>query len=193
MPPFDAGIDLDALHRRGARSASLSEPGAINVGLVRASVGRASGPRSPYRIEAFDSLLSFADVVFYDLTDPVGHDAALHRPKTLRSLEPSAQKAGSLEWALAIAQLDLVIGVDSAAVHLAGALGKPVWVLLGSVSDWWWPAAADGSPWYPTARIFRQPIPGDQDGLLASVRSAFAAWLTGKKRAVSFDPGVVTR
>ena len=82
--------------------------------------------------------------------------------------------------ALTIAQLDLVIGVDSVAIHLAGALGKPAWVLLGSVSDWCWPAVGDCSPWYPTARIFHQPTPGDQDGLMESARSAFAAWLRSR-------------
>jgi hypothetical protein len=159
---------------------SLSGPGVVKVGLVRATAGPANSPRAPCRIEAFDSLLSFVNVAFYDLTDPLEHDAGMHRPKTLRSLEPIAQKAGSLEWATAIAELDLIIGVDSVAVHLAGALGRPVWVLLGNVSDWWWPTASDSSPWYPTARIFRQPMPGDHHGLMASVRSSFGAWLTGK-------------
>ena len=181
VPPFDAGIDLDALRRRGARSASLQETGAIKVGLVRANAGAASpstfSPRSACRIEAFDALLTFEGVAYYDLTTRVGPNTAMHQPKNLRALECLADNTDLTGLALAIAQLDLVIGVDSAAVHLAGALGKPVWVLLGSVNDWCWPAIGDGSPWYPTARIFRQPVPGDQDGLLESVRSAFAAWL----------------
>ena len=181
VPPYSEGIDLYALRRRGARTASA--PGAIKVGLARANDGPASGPRSACRIEAFDSLLALADVSFYDLTDPAANAAASHRPPNLRSLEPSAQSAGSLDWALMIAQLDLVIGVDSPAVHLAGALGKSVWVLLGSVSDWWWPVYGDDSPWYTSARIFRQPAPGDQDGLVQSLKSAFRAWLTGRLRA----------
>jgi hypothetical protein len=150
---------------------------------VRANTGTPSGSRSACRIEAFDSLLSLADVSFYDLTDPVADGAASHRPANLRSLEPIAQNPGSLEWALAIAQLDLVIGVDSAAVHLAGTLGIPCWVLLGIVSDWWWPTHGDVSPWYPSARIFRQPTPGDEDELLESVRSVFRKWLTDRVRA----------
>jgi uncharacterized protein (TIGR03032 family) len=186
VPPHDAGIDLDALRRRGVRRASLQETGAIRVGVVRANVADSSysafGPRNPCRIEAFDALLTFADVTYYDLTAPVGSDGGMHRPENLRAPEGLADNSDLTELALAIAQLDLVIGVDSVAVHLAGALSRPVWVLLGSVSDWCWPAAADGSPWYPTARIFRQPISENQDGLLESVRSALAAWLTPAAR-----------
>jgi uncharacterized protein (TIGR03032 family) len=182
VPPFDAGIDLEALRRRGRHGAPLAEPGAIKVGLVHANVGPRSGPRNFLRIEPFDDLLSHANVAFYDLTEPDAHYTPLHRPNDLRSLDPVAQKTGSLEWALAIAEMDLVIGVDSPAVHLAGALGKTVWVLLGNVSDWWWPARGERSPWYPTARIFRQPPPGDRDGLLQPVRSAFDAWLKGRER-----------
>jgi ADP-heptose:LPS heptosyltransferase len=116
------------------------------------------------------------NVVFYDLTDPRGRNPGLNHAN-LRSLEATAANVGSVEWALAIAQMDLVIGVDSPALHLAGTLGRPAWVLLGHVSDWCWPVATNKSPWYPTARIFRRPAPGDPDSLMESVRSALAAWL----------------
>jgi hypothetical protein len=147
---------------------------------VRANAVDTSSPgvdfRSPCRIEAFDSLLTLDNVVFYDLTDPRGRNPGLNHAN-LRSLEATAANVGSVEWALAIAQMDVVIGVDSPALHLAGTLGRPAWVLLGHVSDWCWPVATNKSPWYPTARIFRRPAPGDPDSLMESVRSALAAWL----------------
>ncbi len=62
------------------------------------------------------------------------------------------------EW---VSGLDLVITVDSAAAHLAGALGKPVWILVPAVSDWRWMVDREDSPWYPTARLFRQQRSGD--------------------------------
>jgi hypothetical protein len=60
-----------------------------------------------------------------------------------------------------IALLDLVISVDTAPAHLAGALGKPVWLLLHDVAEWRWLMAREDSPWYPTARLFRQRQAGD--------------------------------
>jgi hypothetical protein len=90
------------------------------------------------------------------------------------SLQKSAQVAsaqGLLDWtaeftdfaetAALIENLDLVITVDTAVAHLAGALGKPVWVLLPWISDWRWMRDRDDSPWYPTMRLFRQPSTGD--------------------------------
>ena len=59
-----------------------------------------------------------------------------------------------------IEQLDLVITVDTAVGHLAGALGKPVWVLLPFSPDWRWLLEREDSPWYPTMRLFRQDKPG---------------------------------
>lgn len=65
------------------------------------------------------------------------------------------------DTATLIAQLDLVITVDTSVAHLAGGLGKPVWVLLSYAPDWRWLLHRTDSPWYPTARLFRQPSPGD--------------------------------
>ena len=65
------------------------------------------------------------------------------------------------DTAAAIAQLDLVIMTDSAVAHLAGAMGKPVWVLLGHVAHWLWLQDRTDSPWYPSMRLFRPRAEGD--------------------------------
>jgi predicted O-linked N-acetylglucosamine transferase (SPINDLY family)/ADP-heptose:LPS heptosyltransferase len=76
------------------------------------------------------------------------------------------------ETAAAISALDLVITVDTAVAHLAGVLAKPVWVLLPFVPDWRWLIGRDDSPYYPTARLFRQPTRGDWDSVALRVRRA---------------------
>src|SRR5215472_14824285 len=76
------------------------------------------------------------------------------------------------ETAAALMCLDLVITVDTAVAHLAGALGKTVWVMLPFVSDWRWLIARDDSPWYSTARLFRQQQRGDWDSVVECLHSA---------------------
>ena len=77
------------------------------------------------------------------------------------------------DTAAVISHLDLVISVDTAVAHLAGAMGKPVWILLPFAPDWRWMQERDDSPWYPTARLFRQRQPGDWSHVLARLVAQF--------------------
>lgn len=115
------------------------------------------------------------------------HDAARSIPPEQRAgflalpgavdLQPEATGARDFhDTAAIIAGLDLVISVDTAVAHLAGALGKPVWVLpYAPEADWRWMQHRQDSPWYDTARLFRQPSPGDWTGVLAELVVALAA------------------
>jgi hypothetical protein len=76
------------------------------------------------------------------------------------------------DTAALIGALDLVIAVDTAVAHLAGALAKPVWLLNRFDTCWRWLLERTDSPWYPTLRQFRQQRPGDWEGVLAAVRAA---------------------
>jgi tetratricopeptide (TPR) repeat protein len=83
------------------------------------------------------------------------------------------------DTAAIISLVDLVISSDTSVVHLAGALGKPVWVLLPFVPDWRWLLGRDDSPWYPTARLFRQPEIGDWGSVIERVASELSAAAPG--------------
>ena len=81
-----------------------------------------------------------------------------------------------------IGQLDLVITVDTAIAHLAGALGKPVWMLLGPNADWRWLLARDDSPWYPGMRLSRRGFGEARATQVERVRQALGAWLANFAR-----------
>jgi tetratricopeptide (TPR) repeat protein len=83
------------------------------------------------------------------------------------------------ETAALVKSLDLVICVDTAVAHLAGAMDKPVWLLLPYIADWRWMRDREDSVWYPSARLFRQSKPGDWEGVMVQVSEALAVWAQG--------------
>ena len=84
-----------------------------------------------------------------------GDREALHAYPQVRHLGDAVEDFD--DTAAIISLVDLVISSDTSVVHLAGALGKPVWILLHHAADWRWLQGRSDSPWYPTARLFRQP------------------------------------
>ena len=89
------------------------------------------------------------------------------------------------DTAAVIANLDLVITVDTAIAHLAGAMGKPVWILLAYAPDWRWLKERSDSPWYPTAKLFRQSSPGQWAGVLEQVKNDIHALACATEQALS--------
>jgi hypothetical protein len=121
-------------------------------------------------------LLSFSGVDFISLQREYRNAdlAALTAFPDLLRLD--AGLADFADSAAVVEALDLVITVDTAVAHLAGALGKPVWILLSFIQDWRWLVQREDSPWYPTARLFRQPEIGDWDSVIARVGRELAAF-----------------
>jgi hypothetical protein len=81
----------------------------------------------------------------------------------------TAELTDFAETAALMQTLDLIIAVDTAVAHVAGALGKPVWLMLTYLPDWRWMLNRSDSPWYPTMRLFRQTKPGDWSAVLSEV------------------------
>jgi Flp pilus assembly protein TadD len=120
--------------------------------------------------------LAAVDAHFVSLQKGAGEAEALTPPAGM-FVHPIAARLGDFaDTAAVIANLDLVISVDTAVAHLAGALGKPCWLLLPDYRcDWRWMADRGDTPWYPSMRLFRQPRDGGWAPVVAEVAAALAA------------------
>src|SRR6516162_806256 len=98
-----------------------------------------------------------------------GDDAEL-LTREPRVMQIGAELDDFADTAAVVALVDLVITVDTSVAHLAGAMGRPVWILVPFSPDWRWTLAGESTPWYPTARLFRQPSLGDWDSVIERVR-----------------------
>jgi tetratricopeptide (TPR) repeat protein len=105
----------------------------------------------------------------------VGQGAAEAAGAPARMIDPSDRLGDFLDTAALVSQLDLVISVDTAVAHLAGAMGVPVWLLLPVGSDWRWLLNRDDTRWYPTMRLFRQQAYGAWQPVVARVGEALSA------------------
>lgn len=120
----------------------------------------------------FAPVLEADDISFVSLQREVREADEPQLRATPNVTDWMSEVADFADTAALIAELDLVITVDTSVAHVAGAVGKPVWILITSAPDWRWLLNRDSSPWYPTARLFRQTKLGEWNGVIASVRSA---------------------
>jgi tetratricopeptide (TPR) repeat protein len=144
-------------------------------GLEHVHLGWAGQPASKFasnrltRLESFLPLSKIEGIHLYGLQKG---DAAIQAKELSGLFEVNnlgEKFADFSDTAAAIENLDLVISVDTSVAHLAGAMGKPVWVLIPFVSDWRWMLEREDSPWYPSMRLFRQKKRGDWDEVLLRV------------------------
>ncbi len=146
---------------------------ALNVGLVWA--GKTVPRDRSWPLALLLPLMENPRVAWWSLQ--MGERAAdlqaLGAQHLVRNLAPRLKTFG--DTAAAMAEMDLIVTIDSAPAHLAAALGRPTWMLLRYVSDWRWLDEGDTCAWYPTLRLFRQPAPDDFTTPVADIRAALDA------------------
>jgi tetratricopeptide (TPR) repeat protein len=141
----------------------------FRIGIVWA--GRAKpDPKRSASLQALSPLGCVPGAIFYSLQVGEGSDQISRPPAGMTIRDYSNELKDFSDTAAFLANLDLIITIDSAVAHLAGALGKPVGILLPFAPDWRWMAGRADSPWYPTMRLFRQQRPGGWSGPIEMVR-----------------------
>ena len=150
--------------------------GAKRVGLAWS--GRPTHPndrRRSLRLIQLAPLAAVDGLAFVSLQQPFPPaDVEVAQQHFTNIFDTSAMLTDFDETAAIIANLDLVITVDTSVGHLAGALGKPAWILLSKASDWRWLIDREDTPWYPSVRLFRQRQPGEWDPVILNVAIALS-------------------
>jgi Flp pilus assembly protein TadD len=178
-----APIPYLAAHPASVAKWSRLLPSGLRVGLVWKGNPRFEndGDRSLPSLAVLAPLGPVAGVRFVSLQKGPGEDEARRPPPGLSVLALGDVLADFADTAALVANLDLVISVDTAVAHLAGALGKPCWVLLPDYrTDWRWLSERSDSPWYPERmRLFRQPSGSDDwSPVIVTVGEALARWVS---------------
>jgi hypothetical protein len=177
--PQGAGVQAVAMIVR--------QTGVLRVGLVWAGGMHNPNdrPRS-LKLEQFKDLFGIAGTKLFSLQK--GEPAAELKSIPSDIITDLGPYLGDFaDTAAAIQELDLVVSVDTAVAHVAGALARPVWTLIPFAPDWRWMLNREDSPWYPTMRLFRQPALGDWSSVIARVAAQLTELVqqqsaTGKDR-----------
>lgn len=202
LPPFDVHLPLlSAAYMVGTRletipapkqyvyadedetegwSSRLSHFPGLKVGLVWA--GASSNPvdaRRSLKLEDFSSIVSLNRCSFFSLQKDRGEQTVSQKLAGMGIVDFTDELEDFSDTAALVNNLDLVITVDTAVAHLAGAMGKPVWVLTRGDNDWRWMRQREDSPWYPSVRLYRQTIPGDWGDVIARVGEDLAKVIDG--------------
>jgi hypothetical protein len=172
-----------------AASALPWPEGVMRIGL--AWTGNATHPKNWSRsipLALLEPLFALAGTKFFSLQmGPAAADLAA----TKAAITDLAPVTGDMaDTAAQMAHLDLILTIDTSVAHLAGALGKPTWLLLPLLPDWRWLIDREDSPWYPTMRLFRQPKTGDWQSVVNALETALRATVADRK--LRWEQGVST-
>ncbi|HTJ92450.1 MAG TPA: tetratricopeptide repeat protein [Pararobbsia sp.] len=141
------------------------------VGIVWSGAIRARRETRAIPVSALTPLFRVDEIDWVVLQPEVGDDERA-RLAAWSSISFPTKPRDFADTADRIAQLDLVVTIDTSVAHLAGAMGRPVWIMLPQGPDWRWGPSADTTPWYPSARLFRQTSAGDWSNVVNEVSAA---------------------
>ena len=166
--------------------------GGFKVGLVWAGDPRPHLPdsnaidqRRSMSARSFLPFLQVPGVTFISLQKGASTRPQIDElPQALRPFDPMDEVEDFADTAAIVENLELVITVDTSMAHLVGALNRPVWILSRYDACWRWFHNREDSPWYPRARLFRQPAPGDWDSVVATVQQALAGVAAARSAAI---------
>lgn len=152
------------------RDRCVDGTGRLRVGLVWAgNPGHRNDVNRSLRPEHLTGFGQCEGVRLFSLQKGEEGDARIVKPRGIAIEELGPALRDMEDTAGVIAHMDVVVTVDTAVAHLAGAMGKPVWMLVPFSPDWRWLLGRETSPWYPTMRIFRQAQPGGWGAVIARV------------------------
>jgi hypothetical protein len=152
---------------------------------LRVGIAWAGNPRyraDQRRSTELATLLCTSGITWISLQKGPAAEQLADLPGDVSVWDGSSSETDLAEAAALITTLDLVITTDTCIAHLAGAMAKPVWILLPYLGDWRWMQKIETTPWYPTARLFRQRTPGDWDGVLQRVKGELSQLRSGPAR-----------
>lgn len=167
-------LSADAEKRLGWRN-RLGERKVPRIGLCWSGRSEASPDRKRSMAVRHLAPLLALPYEFHGLQKDLREDDAAFLRGVPRLHMHAEDFADFSDTAALIAELDLVISVDTVIAHVAGALGKPVWILLPWAGEWRWLQGRSDSPWYPSAMLFRQAARGDWDGVVAAIADQIVA------------------
>ncbi|MGB8259396.1 MAG: tetratricopeptide repeat protein, partial [Terracidiphilus sp.] len=165
----------DVSSKRATFPTAGSAPGALRVGLAWAGNPRYRADRQrSTELRTLLPLLGAPSVTWVSLQKGPAAAQLGALPGSVSVWDGCSTDRDLAETAALVATLDLVVTTDTSIAHLAGAMGKPVWILLGYLADWRWMEETEFTPWYPTARLIRQRTPGGWDEVVERVLDGLA-------------------
>lgn len=183
IPSFESYLKADPELAAKWKERMSGGPDRLKVGLAWAGRPTHDNDRSrSISLQLLAPLAGVQGIWFCSLQKGDASCQAQNPPAGMQIADFSADVQDFADTAAMIANLDLVISVDTAAAHLAAAMGKPTWVLLPYAPDWRWLTAREDSPWYPTLRLFRQPKPRDWANPIQRVAEALRERAGSKER-----------